>query len=66
MCDIVLDSESVLVFISCDVTDIRKDSKFVRKTLTLPSWINDLAEKRGLNFSQILREALLYEMGLNG
>ena len=33
--------------------------KSVRKTLTIPAWLNNAALEMGLNFSQILQEALL-------
>ena len=31
----------------------------VKKTLTIPSWLNKRAEKIGVNFSQTLQDALL-------
>lgn len=34
------------------------DMRTVRKNVTLPSWLNDLAEKNGVNFSQVLQEGL--------
>lgn len=33
--------------------------KSVKKTLTIPDWLNKRAEKIGTNFSQVLQEALL-------
>lgn len=44
--------------VSCDI-DQYKDTKAVKKTLTIPSWLNDRAISMGLNFSQILQEALI-------
>ncbi|WP_058953064.1 hypothetical protein [Clostridium tyrobutyricum] len=41
-----------------------KDEKYVRKTLTIPEWIDELAKKQNFNFSQILKEALIVELGL--
>lgn len=32
--------------------------KSVKKTLTIPAWLNQEALKRGLNFSKVLQEAL--------
>ena len=32
--------------------------KYVKKTLTIPYWLNKIAERKGLNFSKILQEAL--------
>ena len=31
----------------------------VKKTLSIPSWLNDLAIKRGINFSKVLQDALM-------
>ena len=36
----------------------------VKKTLTIPKWINDLAEKNKINFSQVLQIALKNALGL--
>ena len=37
----------------------------VKKTLTIPKWINDLAEKNKVNVSQVLQTALKNVLGLN-
>lgn len=34
-------------------------NKYVKKTLTIPFWLNELSEKKKVNFSQVLQEALL-------
>lgn len=33
-------------------------NKSVKKTLSIPAWLNTLAEKENVNFSQILQKAL--------
>lgn len=33
-------------------------TKAVRKSLTIPAWLNTTAEKQGVNFSQVLQDAL--------
>lgn len=38
---------------------IVKPLKTIKKTLTLPKWLNDLAEKYNVNFSRILKNALI-------
>ena len=43
----------------------RKDSKAVKKTLTIPSWMNTMAEEASLNFSQILQDALCDRLGIS-
>ena len=32
--------------------------KAVKKTLTIPKWLNDVAEENNVNFSRILQDAL--------
>ena len=34
------------------------EERAVKKTLTLPGWLNERAERAGINFSGILQEAL--------
>jgi len=54
------DENSFVTLVSCDTIEYRKffDSKAVKKTLTIPSWLNKMAEQAELNFSQILQNAL--------
>jgi predicted RNase H-like HicB family nuclease len=46
--------------IHCDTLEYRKlyDKKAVKKTLTIPSWLNHQAEKADAPFSQILQRGL--------
>lgn len=39
------------------------DSRSVRKNVSLPAWLAGLADKRGINCSQLLQEALLAKLG---
>lgn len=47
--------------VSVDVAEYAREhfEKSVRKTLTIPSWLNDAAQEKKINFSQTLQEALL-------
>ncbi len=36
----------------------------VKKTLTIPKWLNDMAEQHQINFSHVLQEALKAHMGI--
>ncbi len=38
--------------------------KAIKKTLTLPKWLNDIAEEKKVNFSQVLQNALISYLGL--
>ena len=46
--------------IKCDTDEYSRKlrDRKVRKTLTIPGWLNDAAMKRGLDFSQVFQEAL--------
>ncbi len=52
-------------FVSLILLDLDKymkenvSKRAVKKTLTIPAWLNEKAEKIGINFSQVLQEALL-------
>ena len=50
-----------LTYISCDIEGIGKS---VRKNVTLPFWLDRLAEKARINFSQTLQESLMQKLGL--
>lgn len=39
-------------------------NRSVKKTLTLPKWLNDLAEMNRINFSHTLQSALKKQLGL--
>ena len=53
--------ETFVNMVSVDVAAYAKAhfEKSVRKTLTIPAWLNTAALEQGINFSQILQEALL-------
>ena len=39
-------------------------SKAIKKTLTIPEWLNDKAIKADVNFSEVLKEALISKLHL--
>ena len=39
------------------------DTRAVRKNVSLPAWLANLADKRGINCSQVLQEGLLAKLG---
>ena len=42
----------------------RTNSRAVKKTLSIPAWLNEEATALGVNFSQVLQEALMQKIGL--
>lgn len=52
--------ESFVNLVSVDVEVYAKEHfKSVKKTLTIPAWLNTAASEMNINFSQVLQEALL-------
>ena len=58
--------EEFVTLISCDTIEYRKfyDNKAVKKTLTIPAWLNTMAERQGVNFSLTLQTALKHELNI--
>ncbi len=58
--DITVESDETLILIKVNMKNILKeyDNKAVKKTLTIPSWLNKLGEEKKVNFSQVLQDAL--------
>ena len=61
---IVCAETQLVTLIRCDTIEYRKffDNRAVKKTLTIPAWLNTMAERQGVNFSMILQNALKAEL----
>lgn len=59
--DIPHDTNDILTIIQADTIKYRSqtDTKAVRKNVSLPAWLSALADKRGINCSKVLQDALL-------
>ena len=40
------------------------NTKSVKKTLSIPEWLNEAAIKQNVNFSQVLQDALMSKIGM--
>lgn len=49
-----------------DIFKVNRDNRAVRTNTTIPSWLKDLAEAKGINYSQILEAALMEVLGVGG
>lgn len=58
--------DGFLVVIEFDLIKYRKkhNTKSIKKTLTIPEWLNEEALARNINFSQVLQEALMLKLNL--
>lgn len=52
--------------VSCDTVEYRRyfDNKAVKKTLTIPNWLNVMSERANINFSAVLQKALMQELNI--
>lgn len=65
--DIPVDAGDFVTLIPFDLLQYRKkhDTKAVKKTLTIPSWLNVLAEEQHINFSKVLQAALKEQLHID-
>lgn len=58
--------EGFVVVVEFDLYEYRRkhNSRAVKKTLSIPEWLNEAALSMGLNFSQVLQEALMEKVGM--
>lgn len=61
---IAVEDEDFLVMVEFDALAYRKriQPQAVKKTLTIPAWLNHMAEAQGVNFSNVLQKALKQEL----
>ena len=59
-------SSEFVNYIRCDTLDYQKqhNNQAVKKTLSIPEWLNERAVDAGLNFSQILQEGLKKKLNI--
>ena len=62
--DIHTDENEVIVLIDVYMPAVRmaQENRSVNRTVTLPAWLNAKALERGINFSQVLQNALKEEI----
>lgn len=62
--DIIVEKDSFLVVVEFDILAYKKRTspRSVKKTLSIPEWLNEEATAIGVNFSQVLQEALMQKL----
>lgn len=65
--DISLEKNQSVLLVEAYMRPFREkmQRKFVKKTLSIPAWINSEAENAGINFSQVLQEAIVERLHLS-
>ncbi len=64
--NIKVEEGEMIVPVTAWMTPFREEmeNRSVKKTLTIPAWLNDAAERRRVNYSQILQSALKDYLGV--
>lgn len=64
--EIKTEKNQFIVIVEFDMQSYLKKhcNKAVKKTLSIPQWLNEEAESVGINFSQVLQNALKKELGI--
>ena len=62
-----INADGFVSYVLADTDEWRRefDSKAVKKTLSIPSWLNFRAERADINFSQTLKAALCQKLGVS-
>jgi len=55
---------AVLIEVYMPPFRLQQENKYVKKTLTIPEWLNILGEKNNVNFSQLLQKALKQHLNM--
>ena len=61
-----VENNQTVSLVLCDTLKTRKeiDNRAVKKTLSIPQWLNTMAEEHNINFSQVLQKALKSELNI--
>lgn len=61
-------ADEIVTYVDVDFTEYRKkvDNRKIKKTLSIPSWLNEMAEAENINFSRVLEEGLRRVLNVEG
>ncbi|MDY3249793.1 MAG: type II toxin-antitoxin system HicB family antitoxin [Candidatus Choladocola sp.] len=64
--DVKKENNEFVNYVACDTVEYARmhNNKAVKKTLTIPQWLNDAALRKDINFSQVLQEALMQKVNM--
>lgn len=65
--DIKIPKNSFVSLVNCDTIEYEKfyNNKAVKKTLTIPQWLNEKAMQNNINFSNVLQNALMEQLHIS-
>lgn len=64
---LILEKNEIPLLVNVFMPTIRTriETRYVKKTLSIPAYLNAKAEEAGVNFSQVLQEALTVKLGIS-
>lgn len=64
--EVASSGDEFVSLVACDTLEYQKmnNNRAVKKTLSIPEWLNEIATEKGVNFSQVLQDALKVRLGL--
>ena len=62
--NLITSEQGVVSYVSTDIDKYRRNTRAVRKTLSIPKWLSDEAEKRKISLSKVLQEGLKESLDL--
>ena len=65
--DKIQNEDGTIVIVEFDMLEYQRkhNSQPVKKTLSIPEWLNEEAVSMGVNFSQVLQEALMSKLNIS-
>jgi len=65
--NINIENDEFVSVVAVDTETYRRyyENKSIKKTLTIPAWLNEQAERANINFSQTLQKAILTELHIS-
>lgn len=62
-----LENNQIVSFVSINLEEHKRkyENKSVKKTLSIPAWLNTIAEKENINFSKLLQKALIETLNID-
>ena len=65
--DLTTFENEFISLVDCDTIEYEKfyKSRSIKKTLTIPEWLNDIAVRENVNFSNVLQNALMERLNIN-
>ena len=59
-----IQSDDIVSYVSVNMDKYRRNKRAIKKTLSIPAWLADEAEKNNLSLSKVLQEGLKAQLGL--